>query len=51
MIIKYIKKITLIFIGIVLSLIILELSMRFAGSAISVYQNYKNNKALKNKTK
>jgi len=25
--------------------------MQFAGSAISVYQNYKNNKALKNKTK
>jgi len=44
------KKIALIFVGLLGSLIILELSMQAAGFVISNYQNYKNNKALKNKS-
>jgi len=44
------KKFLLILLGIFLSLIILELSLRFAGFAVSSYQQYKNNRALKNKS-
>lgn len=44
------KKIGLIFIGLLVSLIILELSMQFAGFAILGYHNYKNNKTLKTKS-
>ena len=46
----FIKKLSLLIIGIILSLVILELSLRFAGFAMSSYQQYKNNKALKNKS-
>ncbi len=45
-----IKRFLLIIIGIVLSLILLEFGLRLAGWTISSYQQYKNNKALKNKT-
>lgn len=44
------KKIILIFAGVFVSLIILEISMQTAGFAILNYQNYKNNKELKNKS-
>ena len=44
------KKILLIFLGIFLSLIILECGLRFAGFVLYSYQQYKNNKALENKS-
>ncbi|MCR4662811.1 MAG: hypothetical protein K5622_02845, partial [Endomicrobiaceae bacterium] len=45
-----IKKLLLIIIGVILSLVILECGLRVAGWTISSYQQYKNNKALKNKS-
>ena len=45
-----IKKFLLIIIGILLSLLLLECGLRLAGWTISLYQQYKNNKALKNKS-
>ncbi len=44
------KKLLLIIIGIFLSLVILECGLRLAGWTISSYQQYKNNKALRNKS-
>ncbi|MDD5021545.1 MAG: hypothetical protein PHR82_05325 [Endomicrobiaceae bacterium] len=44
------KKILLIFAGIFVALIILEISIQTAGFLIANYQNYKNNKELKNKS-
>ena len=46
----FIKKFLLIIPGILLSLVLLEFSLRFAGFAISSYRQYKNNKVLKNKS-
>lgn len=45
-----IKRFFLIIIGIILSLVLLECGLRIAGWSISFYQQYKNNKALKNKS-
>ena len=45
-----IKRFLLIFIGIILSLVLLECGLRFAGWTISSYQQYQNNKSLKNKS-
>lgn len=45
-----IKRFLLIIIGILLSLIFLECGLRLAGWTISSYQQYKNNKALRNKS-
>ena len=47
---KITKKISLVFFGLLATLIILELSMRLAGFAIYGYQNYRNEKELKNKS-
>jgi tetratricopeptide (TPR) repeat protein len=44
------KRFLLILLGILLSLVVLELSLRLAGFAVSSYQQYKNNKVLKNKS-
>lgn len=44
------KKFILIILGIFISLILLEFGLRLAGFAISYYQQYKNNKVLKNKS-
>ncbi len=46
----FIKKFLLIILGIFLSLVFLECGLRFAGWTISSYQQYKNNKALRNKS-
>lgn len=46
----FIKKFLLIIPGILLSLVLLEFSLRFAGWTIFSYQQYKNSKALRNKT-
>ncbi len=46
----FIKRLVLIILGIVLSLILLECGLRFAGWTIFSYQQYKNNKALRNKS-
>ena len=46
----FIKKLSLILFGIMLSLVLLECGLRLAGWTISSYQQYKNNKALKNKS-
>ncbi len=46
----FLKRIVLIFLGLLIALIILELSMQTAGFCISSFQNYKNNKALKDKS-
>ena len=46
----FIKRFLLIIIGIILSLVLLECGLRVAGWAIFSYQQYKNNKALKNKS-
>ena len=46
----FIKRSLLIIIGIMLSLILLECGLRLAGWTISSYQQYKNNKALRNKS-
>ena len=46
----FIKKFLLIIIGIFLSLVFLECGLRFTGWTISSYQQYKNNKALRNKS-
>ena len=45
----FIKRLLLILIGIFLSLVVLECGLRLAGWTISSYQQYKNNKALRNK--
>ena len=45
-----IKRFLLIITGIVLSLVFLEFGLRLAGWTVSSYQQYKNNKVLKNKT-
>ena len=45
-----IKRFLLIIIGIILSLVFLECGLRLAGWTISFYQQYKNNKALRNKS-
>lgn len=45
-----IKKGILVILGIILSLVLLECGLRLAGFTISTYQQYKNNKALKNKS-
>lgn len=44
-----IKKFSLILIGIILSLVVLEILLRISGSMFLYYQNYQNNKILKNK--
>ena len=46
----FIKRFLLIIIGIILSLILLECGLRLAGWTISSFQQYKNNKALRNKS-
>ena len=46
----FIKRFLLIIIGIFLSLVFLECGLRFTGWTISSYQQYKNNKALRNKS-
>lgn len=45
------KKILLIFLGFLMALIILEITMQAAGFSMLYYRDYKNNKALKNKSK
>jgi hypothetical protein len=47
---KIIQKILLIISGILIALIILELSLQTAGFVASSYQRYRNNQALKNKS-
>ena len=46
----FLKKLSLAIIGIILSLVLLECGLRLAGWTISSYQQYKNNKALRNKS-
>ena len=46
----FINRFLLVIIGIILSLVILEFGLRLAGWTISSYQQYKNNKALRNKS-
>lgn len=46
-----IKRLLLIFTGIFLSLILLESGLRLAGFAILQYQQYRNNKVLRNKSR
>lgn len=46
----FLKSFLLIIIGVILSLIILECGLRIAGWTIFSYQQYKNNKALRNKS-
>lgn len=46
----FIKRFLLIIIGIFLSLIVLECGLRITGWTISSYQQYKNNKVLRNKS-
>lgn len=46
----FLKKIFLVFFGFACAVIIIELSLQTAGFAIYGYQNYKNDKSLKNKS-